>query len=301
MPRPPAQGPSHRGAAASAATACSCLLTALIEARLSGVAPGLMAGDGGLDLDLTLLSCCGGSGQFWSEASRRGLEAVQICDLQPRIRMLGDLLREFFQRPLVPTSSHASGQDQASEIKSILNPDGKRFSSALARLKAVAQGEQQRGMLFGGMHAQDNRRNELLLMSVAVAAIWRFGLKVHWLDLRQPGTLLIETPKAAVKRRTLLCAVGVGRLWDPNRREALQIALRLAEQAGWPLWLCLEADSTATKPGASPAALGTKVGRHVGKALAARVAALRGLDPWQQIAPSDFASLQRHCEVEPQP
>lgn len=248
--------------------ATACVLKGLSEPRLVSALPGLRRDDQGFILDQKQFACCAATGCQLDAASNTTLR----CDLKPRLAAVSTLLGtygrwwDFATQPLTPDS-------------------GLRVSAAdLKALAMLARGESVLGRYVDAEVGVTPGRQ---LWSVALAAVWRFGLSVHVVTLgKASATDHVPKPLAA-GRRGIIVIENVQKISDPHVAEQLEALISYAYGAGIPLWLEVWRSKGMQQQGAVAAT----------RSVSHRVAAAKNRPPLDWLTAAARRKLTEVCAV----
>ena len=223
-----------------------CLLSSLAHPRLGGVLPGLALVEGRLEPRPTHFSCCGGRGLRLSPDAT----TTYSCNM-------GERLHE--TRRIAQLLANLSGTDLAASLPGEMRPS-LGLPLALESLHLIAKAASKRGLGWiesppaqapdslslksgaqsGAPSGSGSRPQASSLhpsmWSIALAAAWRFGLKVHIIQLQgtPSADLLPAQDKAAPD---LICIARAGSFWDPHTVERFETLINYAYGALIPVFL----------------------------------------------------------------
>lgn len=262
----------------------NCVLPLLSDPRLGGVLPGLRAVAGGFEFAEGAFQCCAGTGLRADPSGAR-----RSCELRARMRRLSVLASRYEQSQCRVEGGGCPWPGPA------LEPAPRFLRAALERLAAIVQGQSHKGLMYQ-LPAKGAARYSL--WTVALMATWRFGFDVRILDLRDAQALQVLTSgsntSAAVDAPPVLVLVDqAGQLWDQQHADRFELAVGLAYRSRLPLWIAWQAltETPASAQG------GTTPTKHVGQALAARLARIKARAPMSWVDAATRRKLVDICEA----
>ena len=255
------------------------LLASLAHPRLGGSIPGLALVDGRLEPRGAHFPCCAGRGLRFSPDGN----TTYSCKL-------GERLRE--TRRLAQLLASLSGAELGACLPQEVRPSA-GLSQALEVVHLIAKSSSKRGLGWieapasapaTGASASGSPSSVYPSMwALALAASWRFGLKVHVVHLQ--GSLAGELIPAADKPAPdLICIGRAGSFWDPHTVEKLETLINYAYSALIPVMIQI------VVVGSPPAAKVKPYGK-VEAVVAQRLAAARAKSPLAWLPPACLAKL----------
>ena len=270
-----------------------CLLSSLAHPRLGGVLLGLALVEGRLEPRPTHFSCCGG----------RGLRLSPDAATTYSCKM-GERLHE--TRRIAQLLASSSGSDLAAAL-----PAEMRLSlglpQALESLHLIAKSASKRGLawiesppaqaadsanLHSGAQSGAPSGSELRpqatsaypsIWSIALAAAWRFGFKVHFVQLHgSPSVDLLPSQDKAAP--DLICIARASSFWDPHTAERFETLINYAYGALIPVFLQIQVIG-------KPPAPRVKAYGKVEALVAQRLAAARAKAPLAWLGPACLGKL----------
>lgn len=200
-----------------------CLLAKLRSPLIKSPLPGLIVHPHGIELMQKHLVCCHGTGLMYDAGS----DQTRHCSLTKRLALVASLAR------------------QAS-----VRPDGDNTLLARAASTPVAPEVAQQFLSIGtggrkglALTAGEAGRNLQVAYALALAAVWRFEIRTAVVEIGQTSSLdrfVLSLTQDNQRQPELVIAAGIGRLWETQRLEHLEILIGAAYRGQLPLIACLE-------------------------------------------------------------
>lgn len=219
-----------------------CLLPLLKDERLKGLLPGLVIKSGEISLREGEFACCGGKGIQIDPKSK----GATRCDLQGRLVRVNQLAERFL----------ASGEKN---LESFLGKAAqeKYFGPAFVRLKRQLESPELKSLAFFRRSSEHHLPSPLL--SLAMAAAWRLGYKIHWLNglkCTKPENLLPDPKKITGAQPWVIFVAGVDKLWEPDAAFEFESVVSFCYRSQVPLWVEFLHKEPVTQVKASTARVG---------------------------------------------
>jgi hypothetical protein len=200
-----------------------CLLGKLRSPLVRSPLPGLIVHPHGIELMQKHLTCCAGTGLMYDA----GEDLTRHCSLTRRLALVAALARQ------------ASVRDDG---------DSTILARAAATPVAPEVIRQFTGISAGGktgiaVAAGDAGQNLQVAYALALAAVWRFEIRTAVVELGKSASLdrfVLSLTQNNERQPDLVVVAGIGRLWETQRLEHLEILIGAAYRGHLPLVACLE-------------------------------------------------------------
>jgi len=209
-----------------------------------------------MELSAAEMPCCGGSGVRLVDHQGRG--AMVRCDLKSRQATAQQVLTAYMTRwgisdPRTSIEKTASREEQARILMRLA-----AFAEAFK--KNILTADASRGLWFVSNQPQLQSGPGAVWWAAVVAA-WRFGLKVHVVDLdaARQGPLLPPEVWRKDGRPGGVFVDRVGGMWDMGLAQEMETLIGFCANSGIPLWLsCIGGASDEAKSDRPKLKLSTK-------------------------------------------
>ncbi len=201
-----------------------CILKKLQSAAIRASLPGLIVHPTGLQLVEKHFACCAGKGVMHDTKADR----TSFCSLNKRMSLVAALSRQAYARGNTETDLLA---------QSAATPITKEITKCL---NDIANGNGKQGLVIGAAEAGMNLR---VAYAVALAAVWRFDIRAVVVELGQQASLehfVLSLNPSNERQPEVVIVAGIGRLWEAQRLEQLDIVIGAAHRGRLPLFACLE-------------------------------------------------------------
>ena len=126
---------------------------------------------------------------------------------------------------------------------------------------------------------------------LAVMAIWRYDVEVHWVHLHKtPASALLPMQETETGRRRLMIVEGVAKLWDGAVASRFGTLVSWCDLAGVPMWL--DVPWVATQSGRSTTSAATA---PRASSVQHRIAALKNAQPLSWLGSDSQSRLAGVC------
>lgn len=242
-----------------------CALACLADPRLQGLAPGLTIDHGRADADPRVFACCEAKGirLLFDQ------DVTESCSLGRRLKGVRSLLAR--------ASSRRDGPIEALEP---LSPSDQ--AATLKRLAAIAAGASRKGLAF--VSGTGEGQPAVSMLSVAVAAAWRFGLTPHLVRVGVGESRELYPPKTDRDAGLpVLLLEGLDALWEPMQLETLEAVIGYAYRSMTPLFVTvkLPPDRPSASEGAGP--------RLTRGAFSSKIAGVKARSPARWLSPDGLS------------
>ena len=248
-----------------------CLLKKLQSAVIRAPLPGLIVHPTGLQLVQKHFTCCAAKGVMHDTVTDR----TSFCSLNKRMALVAALSRQAYARG--GTETDLLAESAATPIM----PEITKCLSDIVNSKA------KQGLAIS---AGEPGKNLRVAYAVALAAVWRFDIRAVVVELGQQSSLeafVLSLNPSNDRQPELVIVAGIGRLWETQRLEQLDILIGAAHRGRMPLFACLEPFEVATE---QEITAGFK--RSVVKN---RIKQLRGKHPFSFLSPGVRKQLASVC------
>jgi len=116
------------------------------------------------------------------------------------------------------------------------------------QLSDIVRGSAKKGLAIS---AGDPGKNLRVAYAVALAAVWRFDIRTVVVELGQQASLeqfVLSLKPGNERQPELVIVAGIGRLWETQRLEQLDIVIGAAHRGQLPLFACLEPFELGAEP-----------------------------------------------------
>lgn len=251
-----------------------CLLTKLRSHLIKAPLPGLIVHPGGLELMKKHLTCCDGSGMMHDKAS----DETTVCTLTKRMALVALLARQ-------------AGMRDAGEGKLVA-----RAAATPMTLSVIQQLEQIRagGAKGLALTAGEPAMTVQVAYALAFAAVWRFAIRASVVELGDNTSLdrfVLSLTQANGRQPELVIVAGIGRLFETQRLEHLEIVIGAAYRGNLPLIACLESWPDTQQSAQEPA----QSASFRRSAVKDRLKSLRSKHPFDFLSPALRRQLSAIC------
>jgi hypothetical protein len=201
-----------------------CILKKLQSAAIRAPLPGLVVHPTGLQLVDKHFTCCAGKGVVHDVKA----DETAFCSLNKRMALVAALSRQAYARS--NTESELLAQAAATPITKEITQT----------LDAIANAQGKHGLVISAGEPGMNLR---VAYAVALAAVWRFDIRAVVVELGQQASLenfVLSLNPNNQRQPEVVVVAGIGRLWETQRLEQLDIVIGAAHRGRMPLFACLE-------------------------------------------------------------
>lgn len=250
-----------------------CLLKKLQSPLIRAALPGLIVHPQGIQLVQKHFTCCAGKGVSYDAAS----DQMSFCSLTKRMSLIAILAKQTCIRggQEIDLLARAAGTPMTPEVT-------QRFAE-------ISDKKVSRGLAIG---AGEKGINLQVAYALALAAVWRFDIRAVVVELGHNASIdnfVLSLRPENNRQPELVIAAGIGRLWETQRLEHLEIVIGAAHRGGLPMFACLEPFEVVSTPQEQPRSFRRSVVKN-------RIKALRGQHPFSFLAPGVLKHLSAVCQ-----
>ncbi len=163
-------------------------------------------------------------------------DRTAFCSLNKRMALVATLSRQAYTRG--GTESDLLAESAATPITPEITK----------RLSDIANNKAKQGLAIS---AGEPGKNLRVAYAVALAAVWRFDIRAVVVELGQQSSLesfVLSLNPGNERQPELVIVAGIGRLWETQRLEQLDIVIGAAHRGRLPLFSCLEPFEVTAEP-----------------------------------------------------
>lgn len=250
-----------------------CLLKKLQSPLIRAALPGLIVHPQGIQLVQKHLTCCAGKGVSYNPVT----DQMSFCSLTKRMALVAALAKQTCMRG-------------GKEPDLLARSAGTQITPEVTHRFAEISGKKSfRGLAIA---AGETSKNIQVAYALALAAVWRFEIRAVVVELGHNASIdnfVLSLRPENERLPELVITAGIGRLWETQRLEHLEIVIGAAHRGGLPMFACLEPFEISASVQEQPRSFRRSVIKN-------RIAALRNKHPFSFLAPGVLKQLAAICQ-----